>query len=148
MHLDLRADNLLLSKKERVLVVDWPHARVGIPWVDVAFFAPSSVAMQGGPSSEELMERHPQARRADPDALTAVVAPVAGFFTREGLRPVPARLPTLWAFQAAQGEAARSWQARRTGLKQVLSDSAPLFTGVRGRGVLATSRVGGSPLFA
>jgi aminoglycoside phosphotransferase (APT) family kinase protein len=103
LHLDLRADNLLLSKKERVLVVDWPHARVGIPWVDVAFFAPSSVAMQGGPSSEELMERHPQARRADPDALTAVVAPVAGFFTREGLRPVPARLPTLWAFQAAQG---------------------------------------------
>lgn len=95
MHLDLRADNLLLSKKERVLVVDWPHARVGIPWVDVAFFAPSSVAMQGGPSSEELMERHPQARRADPDALTAVVAPVAGFFTREGLRPAPARLPTL-----------------------------------------------------
>jgi thiamine kinase-like enzyme len=31
LHLDLRADNLLLSKKERVLVVDWPHARVGIP---------------------------------------------------------------------------------------------------------------------
>ena len=113
LHLDLRADNLLLSKKERVLV-----------------------------------ERYPQARRDDPDALTAVVAPVAGFFTREGLRPVPARLPNLWAFQAAQGEAARFWQARRTGLKQVLSDSAPLFTGVRGRGVLATSRVGGSPLFA
>ena len=113
MHLDLRADNLLLSKKERVLV-----------------------------------ERYPQARRDDPDALTAVVAPVAGFFTREGLRPVPARLPNLWAFQAAQGEAARFWQARRTGLKQVLSDSAPSFTGVRGRGVLATSRVGGSPLFA
>ncbi len=51
LHLDLRADNLLLSKKERVLVVDWPHACVEIPWVDVAFFAPSSVAMQGGPSS-------------------------------------------------------------------------------------------------
>ena len=104
LHLDLRADNLLLSKKERVLV-----------------------------------ERYPQARRDDPDALTAVVAPVAGFFTREGLRPVPARLPNLWAFQAAQGEAARSWLARRTGLKQVLSDSAPLFTGVRRRGVLRSS---------
>ena len=94
MHLDLRTDNLLLSKKKRVLV-----------------------------------ERHPQARRADPDALTAVVAAVAGFFTGEGLRPAPAGLPTLRAFQAAQGEAARAWLARRTGLKQVLSDSAPLFTG-------------------
>ena len=28
LHLDLRADNLLLTP-ERVLVVDWPHARVG-----------------------------------------------------------------------------------------------------------------------
>jgi aminoglycoside phosphotransferase (APT) family kinase protein len=79
LHLDLRADNLLLSE-ERVLVVDWPHARVGASWVDAAFFAPSA-AMQDGPQPEELMERLPQARRADPDALTAVITAVAGFFT-------------------------------------------------------------------
>jgi hypothetical protein len=111
LHLDLRADNLLLTE-ERVIVVDWPHARVGAPWVDAAFFAPS-VAMQGGPQPEELMKRLPQARRADPDALTAVVAAVSGFFTGEGLRPAPPGLPTLRAFQAAQGEAARAWLAHR-----------------------------------
>ena len=115
LHLDLRADNLLLTP-QRVLVVDWPHARVGAPWVDAAFFAPS-VAMQDGPQPEELMERFSQARHADPEALTAVVAAVAGFFTGEGLRPAPAGLPTLRAFQVAQGEVARSWLARRTGLK-------------------------------
>ena len=38
LHLDVRADNLLLTP-ERVLVVDWPHARVGAPWVDMVFFA-------------------------------------------------------------------------------------------------------------
>ncbi len=115
LHLGLRADNLLLTP-ERVLVVDWPHARVGASWVDAAFFAPS-VAMQDGPHPEELMERLPQARRADLDALTAVVAAVAGFLTGEGLRPAPAGLTTLRAFQAAQGGVARSWLARRTGLK-------------------------------
>jgi aminoglycoside phosphotransferase (APT) family kinase protein len=113
LHLDLRADNLLLTP-QRVLVVDWPHARVGAPWVDAAFFAPS-VAMQGGPPPEELLSHLPQARHADPDALTSVVAAVAGFFTGEGLRPAPAGLPTLRAFQAAQGEVARSWLARRLG---------------------------------
>lgn len=33
LHLDVRADNLLLTP-ERVFVVDWPHACVGAAWVD------------------------------------------------------------------------------------------------------------------
>ncbi|MDQ2672944.1 MAG: aminoglycoside phosphotransferase family protein [Actinomycetota bacterium] len=114
LHLDLRADNLLLTPDDRVLVVDWPHARVGASWVDAVFFAPS-VAMQGGPPPEELLAHHPHSRRADPDALTAVVAAVAGFFTSEGLQPAPPGLPTLRPFQASQGEVARGWLARRTG---------------------------------
>jgi hypothetical protein len=115
LHLDLRADNLLLSE-DRVLVVDWPHARVGASWVDAAFFAPS-VAMQGGPHPEEIFSRLPHARHVDPEALTVVIAAVAGFFTGEGLRPAPPGLPTLRPFQAAQGEVARRWLARRTGLE-------------------------------
>lgn len=114
LHLDLRADNLLLTPEGRVLVVDWPHARVGASWVDAVFFAPS-VAMQGGPPPEELVAHHPHVCRADPDALTAVIAAVAGFFTGEGLQPAPPGLPTLRPFQASQGEVARGWLARRTG---------------------------------
>jgi aminoglycoside phosphotransferase (APT) family kinase protein len=114
LHLDLRADNLLLTPGNGVLVVDWPHARVGASWVDVVFFAPS-VAMQGGPPPEELLARHPHGRRADPEAITAVVAAVAGFFTAEGLQPTPPGMPTLRAFQLAQGEVARSWLSHRTG---------------------------------
>ena len=113
LHLDLRADNLILTP-DRVVVVDWPHARVGAPWVDLLFFAPS-VAMQGGPPPEELLSRYPPARLADPDAITAVVCAIAGFFVGEGLRPAPPGLPTLRAFQIAQGEVARSWLSRRTG---------------------------------
>jgi len=115
LHLDLRADNLLLTP-DRVVVVDWPHARVGVPWVDLLFFAPS-VAMQGGPPPEELLSRYPPARHADPAAITAVVCAIAGFFIGEGLQPAPPGLPTLRAFQAAQGEVARSWLARRSGWK-------------------------------
>ena len=114
LHLDLRADNLLIGPAG-VTVVDWPHARLGAAWVDRAFLAPS-LAMQGGPSPESLMGRGGVGPRPDEMALTAVVAAMAGFFTWQALEPPPPGLPTLRAFQAAQGAVARSWLARRTGL--------------------------------
>jgi hypothetical protein len=113
LHLDLRADNVLLTP-DRVVVVDWPHARVGAAWVDLLFFAPSA-AMQGGPPPEDLLDRYPHAGQAEGDAITAVVCAIAGFFVHEGLQPAPPGLPTLRAFQAAQGRVAREWLARRTG---------------------------------
>ena len=114
LHLDLRADNLLLTA-DRVFVVDWPHACVGAPWVDVVTFAPS-VHMQGGPDPEALLRRHPAISAVDPHAITAAVAAVAGFFTHRALQPAPPGLPTLRAFQAAQGEVARRWLAQRASL--------------------------------
>jgi aminoglycoside phosphotransferase (APT) family kinase protein len=113
LHFDVRADNMLLTP-ERVWFVDWPLATVGAPWVDIAFFAPS-VAMQGGPLPDELLSRHPAARGADPAAITAAITAVAGFFTHRSLQPPPPGLPTVRAFQAAQGAIAREWLQRRLG---------------------------------
>ena len=114
LHLDIRADNLLLTPEGDVRVVDWPHARIGQPWVDLVWFAPS-VAMQGGPDPATLLERYPPARDADPEAIDSVIAAVAGYFTIEALRPDPPGLPTLRAFQDAQGAVARRWLAERRG---------------------------------
>ncbi|MGI8682281.1 MAG: hypothetical protein ACR2JO_09185 [Mycobacteriales bacterium] len=113
LHLDIRADNLLLSD-HRVWFVDWPFASRGAAWVDAVFFAPS-VAMQGGPPPEELLRRHPAARNARPDAVLAVICALTGYFIERSLRPPPPGLPTLRPFQAAQGQVARAWLARRTG---------------------------------
>jgi len=44
-----------------------------------------------------------------------VVAAIAGYFTRQSLQPPPPGLPTVRAFQAAQGVVARDWLALRTG---------------------------------
>ena len=112
-HFDIRADNLLLSA-DGVRVVDWPHAHIGQPWLDLVWFAPS-VTMQGGPLPEGLVRRYPPARDADPAALDAVIAGVAAYFTAGSLLPPPPGLPTLRAFQAAQAEVARAWLAVRTG---------------------------------
>ena len=113
LHFDVRADNLLLTP-DRVWIVDWPLACVGAAWVDAVFFAPS-VAMQGGPSPEDLIASHPAIRNAEPASITAAVAATAGFFTQKALLPPPPGLPTVRAFQAAQGSVARQWLAQRTG---------------------------------
>ena len=111
---DIRADNILLTS-ESTLFVDWPHALVGPPWLDVVGFAPS-VTMQGGPLPEEVISRHSACRTANSEAITAAVVALAGYFTHQAVQPPPSGLPTLRAFQDVQGVVAREWIAQRTGL--------------------------------
>ncbi|WP_055483840.1 aminoglycoside phosphotransferase family protein [Sphaerimonospora mesophila] len=113
-HADMRADNLLLTADGRMLVVDWPHACLAAPWFDLLGMLPS-VTMQGGPPPAEVFDGHPVAKGADPDAVTAVLAAMTGYFLQRGLLPPPPGLPTLRAFQLAQGRAALEWLRQRTG---------------------------------
>ncbi|WP_329114654.1 aminoglycoside phosphotransferase family protein [Streptomyces sp. NBC_01465] len=112
-HGDLRADNMLLTP-DRVVFVDWPHACRAAPWFDLLVMLPC-VAAQGGPDPEELFLRHPLGRDADPEAVTAVLAALAGYFVRNSLQPPPPGLPTLRAFQGAQGAEALAWLRKRLG---------------------------------
>lgn len=110
LHTDVRPDNLLLTDCG-VVLIDWPHACRGAAFVEPVIMAPS-VAMQGGPAPAELLARSRAARTAPHEALTAVVCAIAGYFTERALRPPPPGLPTVRAFQAAQGEVARRWLAQ------------------------------------
>jgi Ser/Thr protein kinase RdoA (MazF antagonist) len=113
LHGDVRADNVLLTAGE-VVFVDWPHASVGSPVFDVVAWAPS-VVLEGGPPPEELLARHVAPVTVDPDVVTVLLAAVAGFFVERSFRPPPPGLPTIRAFQAAQGGVALEWLRRRTG---------------------------------
>ncbi len=112
-HADIRADNILLTP-ERVVFIDWPWACLAVPWFDLVAMLPS-VAMQGGPQPDDILARHPVARGADPAAITAVAAALAGNFVWLAGRPDPPGLPTLRAFQRAQGAVGLAWVRRRTG---------------------------------
>jgi hypothetical protein len=113
VHGDIRSDNLLLTESS-VVFVDWPHASIGAPVFDLVAWAPS-VALEGGPDPETLLRRYPAGSGTDPDATTAIVALVAGFFTYHGSLPPSPGLPTLRSFQEAQGSVARRWLRERTG---------------------------------
>ncbi len=113
LHCDVRADNILLTS-ERVVLVDWPHACVGAPWIDLLAFLPS-VAMQGGPHPWVLFESHPVGRDVPPERLQPVLAALAGFFLQRSTLPPAPGLSTLREFQRGQGVAALAWLRRSLG---------------------------------
>jgi aminoglycoside phosphotransferase (APT) family kinase protein len=112
LHFDARADNLLIAD-DRLYVLDWPWARTGAWWVDLVGMAPS-VAMQGGPDPESFLSRL-DLRGVPKDAIDAVVCSLAGYFVVRALEPPPPGIPTVRAFQAAQGRVAVEWLRERMG---------------------------------
>lgn len=104
LHLDVRSDNLCIAERGAVLV-DWNHACVGNPELDVAAWLPS-LRLEGGPEPDEILPGAP-----------GFAALLAGFFgCRAGL-PAPPTAPTVRAFQLAQLRVALPWAARELGLE-------------------------------
>jgi Phosphotransferase enzyme family len=112
LHADIRADNLLLTPAGGVVFVDWAWACVGASWIDLLLLLPS-VALAGGPLPADIWASRAVAAHADPDRVDAVLAAFSGFLVRQSRQPPPPGLPTVRAFQAAQGGVALDWLRRR-----------------------------------
>jgi hypothetical protein len=80
---------------------------------DVISMLPS-VALEGGGPPEDVLDAH-GGERIDPDSITAMVVANAGYFLDRGRLPDPPGLPTVRAFQRAQGEVSLAWLKRRVG---------------------------------
>jgi hypothetical protein len=106
VHTDLRADQIFLAK-ENIVFLDWPHAKIGAPWIDFLFMFPS-IVLQKGPDMASLVQRSPLAR-VPRDELIAMAVALAGFFLWNSLQPPPPRLLTLRKFQRDQGNVVMSW---------------------------------------
>ncbi len=105
VHGDVRSDNLCI-RGDRAVLVDWNHANLGNPAIDVAAWLPS-LALEGGPPPGEIA-----------DASTAAFAPsVAGFFAARAGLPPPDGAPRVRGFQLAQLEVALPWACDVLGLE-------------------------------
>src|SRR5262249_47683735 len=104
LHLDVRSDNICL-KDGRALLVDWNHACLANPLIDLAAWLPSLHA-EGGPEPWDLLS-----------GQAALAAWIAGFFAaRAGLPPPETADRSLTALQLPQLEVALPWAARELGL--------------------------------
>ena len=127
VHLDIRADNLLLSDEGSTLpgvtLVDWPHACRGPAWFDTLLLL-INIRLYGGHDTHALLLELAARTGTDPADLLAVLAAWAGFFADNARRPAPKGLPTLRAFQHDQAEAVLSWLSEVDAFNQVLPGSA------------------------
>ena len=118
VHADVRADNMLVTPKGDVVLVDWAHTCRGAPWIDLVLWLPA-LELEGGPDPETVLAVAPTSLRPPPDSLVRVVAACAGYFASRGGLPDPPGLPTVRAFQRAQAERALAW------LERLLSGADP-----------------------
>lgn len=110
VHGDMRSDNILLTRAGDVVFVDWTSSCIGAPWFDLVCMLPS-IELEGGGSPESVLELA-AFDGADASALLPVVVALAGYFVEGGRRPDPPGLPTLRAFQRAQGRVTVDWVRR------------------------------------
>ncbi|MDL9981247.1 phosphotransferase family protein [Microbacterium sp. ASV49] len=113
LHLDVRADNLLVRPDGSIVVVDWPWAGRGAPWADalgllinVRYYDPSA-------DVEALIATHPVFEGMPRDAATRALAGFAGFFIEASTQPPSPGIPTLREFQRDQGIATLAWLRER-----------------------------------
>jgi hypothetical protein len=138
VHLDLRADNVLLTR-DRAVLVDWPHACVGPAWLDLLAVLFEVDRLGEEDLAEETLRTAALTRDVDPDVLTTVLAGFSEFFLGRAAEPAPPGLPTLREFQRVQGEALVWWVTRRRGAANSLT------SGVRHAGTPAARPVVGRP---
>jgi hypothetical protein len=114
VHMDVRADNLLVRPDGAVVLVDWPHACIGADWLDSLLLL-LNVAVYGGQDIDALMAATPVLARADPRAIDAALALLSSYFSHAYRQPPPPGLPTVRDWQRRQNEVVVPWLARRRG---------------------------------
>lgn len=112
VHLDVRADNLLVRPDGEVVVVDWPWACLGPAWLDTVGLL-VNVNLYGGHDVDALLTRY--AGDPEPVDVTGVLVGFAGYFIDAARQPPPPGLPTMRAFQRAEGLATLALLQTRLG---------------------------------
>ncbi len=125
LHGDLRSDNLRFHQGHLYLF-DWPSISVGRPEWDMAAFA-QSVAVEKGPSPEQVMMWYGERFPLRSDAIEHALAWWLTFFAQRAWQPEIPGLPRLRRFQRQQlgvliAWAARYWSFPSPGWAEQLSD--------------------------
>jgi Ser/Thr protein kinase RdoA (MazF antagonist) len=110
VHFDAYPHNILLTA-EQVLLADWPHARLGAPFLDLIMFATSTAA--AGVDPEPIVTGYAPAAETEPHVIDAVLAAHAGFCVAGSLDRVSPAFAPIVAAKAELGTAATAWLQRR-----------------------------------
>lgn len=114
VHLDCRADNVLIDAGGSTWIIDWPWACVGASWLDALSYR-LDVRMRTGSQIADSVSAHPIFADASARDIDAVLAGLSGGFFDKARQPAPANMPTIRAFQRREALAALGWLRERRG---------------------------------
>ena len=103
MHLDVRADNLLVRPDGSVVLVDWPWAALGAGWLDALVLLVNVRLYDPAADVESLLREHPVFAELDGAVANRVLAGLTGYFLEASAGPEVAEIPNLRRFQLDQG---------------------------------------------
>jgi Ser/Thr protein kinase RdoA (MazF antagonist) len=111
VHFDLYPHNILLTP-DGVAFVDWPHARLGAPIVDLLIVLSSAAA--DGINPEPVLRNYAANAELDqPEAVDAILAAHAGFLLHGALSPTPPGLEAIAAAKLHLGLGSLNWLQQR-----------------------------------
>jgi hypothetical protein len=110
VHFDALPHDTLLTA-DHTLFVDWPHARLGAPCIDLLMVLASASA--DGIDAEPFLAAQPLAARTSPHQLTAVLAALTGFWLAGAVEDVPPGMEPIAAAKLELGLGGLRWLRRR-----------------------------------
>ncbi|RAN78085.1 hypothetical protein B5P43_17650 [Bacillus sp. SRB_336] len=125
VHGDLRTDNILLAGPAGrspdgsspgagiAVLVDWPWAALGAPWVDALSVLINVKSLDPGSDPDVQLREHRVFAGVPALAVDGVLAGYAGYFMDMSRRPDSPGIPTLRTFQRRQGDALIGWLKER-----------------------------------
>jgi hypothetical protein len=112
VHFDVLPHNILLTR-DQVILVDWPHARLGAPVIDLLMVLASGAA--DGLDPDPVLRSQPAAMAVDDADVTGILAALTGFWLAGALEPTPPGLGPIAAAKLDLGHGALRWLERRLG---------------------------------
>jgi hypothetical protein len=112
-HTDVRADNIIITATSGAVLVDWPWAAVGAPWVDALAVLVNVRVFDPSFDADSALASHGVFLTATADNVNGYLSGLAAYFVDAARQPPPSGLPTVRAFQRRQGEAVIGWLRER-----------------------------------
>lgn len=108
-HTDVRADNIIITATNGAVLVDWPWAAVGAPWVDAITVLVNVRVFDPVFDVDALLASHDVFTTATAENVNGFLSGLAAYFIDAARQPPPPGLPTVRAFQQQQGDAVVRW---------------------------------------
>lgn len=113
LHLDCRADNVLVDQAGTAWIIDWPWASIGARWIDGLLYLLDARLRGETVDADARLRTHPLFDGVTAAQIDAVLAAVTGSFFNNARRPAPPNMPTLREFQRSEALAGAAWLRER-----------------------------------